>query len=1061
MVGSPLAAFTNSTERLIARKSYIDYCTIVETDKDSTDGIKCHSPDHPEYYNTVSLKIRSTKLNNTDPNAIQHVNALVLQTFVGNCFGEPYTPRVGDLVAVLFMYNEKPLVLGPVATIQQPPVMRAPTSDDAKYDYVNKWCQWLRPEKDKNYDYFDHPQGKKPICFKRFHGPVTGEVGCGRDEMTIWDCQKGDADPTCSDCCNIDSVPRSGEQWHKIYSTQTESEEAYNSRMELHARCGSYFRVESDNTNEASSSSSEYSEEIGHIRLGNALSETDKRFHLNIQGNRYGDNGVGSFDLHTNHEEVQIASESTGVRFAAIRPEDSQVTWAYELMNFPTTSFIRCYKDGIIEINSLDGDSSITVDGTANKVTVDGTVNVELIASSEVTCTTPLTHVTGNMQIDGSCTHGSCSCDNAAAASGCDVAVALEDNIIKIVDKEGTVIEEGVLGVDDTACLQAGIDACPQNGKMFICPGTFTLEADKLFYLNGSGPETAANPFYYCLGVLDGKNIALEGSGVGSTILKLAPGQHYENHHAVMILNRAHWWDDGATMFVVSDMTIDGNRDEQDEWYHDGPGLFLTGSLASNFRFQRLWLKDSFGYGIYCGNNGSGPINGLVINDIRATNCYKTAIMTDTVCGLLINNCIIEDSNCGIECVGNQPDYLTRHRDAIVISDVICRRAGITLWTVNDVNMNGVYMDCTGAPLQYGLLIHSAIRVNVSNSRFINNTNYKYSTFIDANTYMEDGPCEVFLNNSDFEGSYAFRILGEAECDMHNGRISGYRSCVYMIGEYMSPVACKLRMHGVDVLALQPIGEDPEPTLLVDIAEGGDVLFNRCNASKAGYFQVASGGKYFARDCMGAGLEGHNSRWRKEEGTYVATPASTSTITTFIDRTAAISIGTPVRYEISGVVYYGLVMNVTTTTITIAGPPLSDDIDDLYFGVSEMVIQMDHDIPGAFAAGAEGELIKTIRKSHSVWRGKPAYLVQIGHIVQTLDSTDQPEVTASINGSVIGTDNTNVGLPVALVLQSTTVGINPSNYRIEYGDVIELETTAGGTGDASDLTAMLTFVSES
>ncbi len=415
MVGSPLAAFTNSTERLIARKSYIDYCVILDIDKDGTDAVKCHSPDHPEYYNTVSIKIRSTKKNSTNPNVLQHVNALILQRYLGNCFGEPYNPRVGDLVAVLFMYNEKPLILGPIASIQQPPVMRAPTSEDAKYDYVNKWCQWLKPKKDKNYDFFDHPQGKMPICFKRFHGPVTGEVGCGRDEMTVWDCQKGDADPTCSDCCGIDAVPRATEQWHKIYSTQTESEEAYNSRMELHARCGSYFRVESDNTNEASSSSSEYSEEIGHIRLGNALTESDKRFHFNIQGNRYGDNGVGSFDLHTNHEEVQIASESTGVRFAAIRPEDSQVTWAYELMNFPTTSFIRCYKDGVIEINSLDGNSSITVDGTSNKVTVDGTVNVELIASSEVTCTTPLTHVTGNMQIDGTCTHGSCSCEDAFA----------------------------------------------------------------------------------------------------------------------------------------------------------------------------------------------------------------------------------------------------------------------------------------------------------------------------------------------------------------------------------------------------------------------------------------------------------------------------------------------------------------------------------------------------------------------------------------------------------------------------------------------------------------------
>lgn len=77
-------------------------------------------------------------------------------------------------------------------------------------------------------------------------------------------------------------------------------------------------------------------------------------------------------------------------------------------------------------------------------------------------------------------------------------------------------------------------------------PGTFTLEANKIFYLNGSSEEDASNPFYYAIGILDGQNIVLEGSGVGSTILKMAANQHYEGHHAVMILNRAHWWGDGG-----------------------------------------------------------------------------------------------------------------------------------------------------------------------------------------------------------------------------------------------------------------------------------------------------------------------------------------------------------------------------------------------------------------------------------------------------------------------------------------------------------------------------------
>jgi hypothetical protein len=208
-------------------------------------------------------------------------------------------------------------------------------------------------------------------------------------------------------------------------------------------------------------------------------------------------------------------------------------------------------------------------------------------------------------------------------------------------------------------------------------------------------------------------------------------------------------------------------------------------------------------------------------------------------------------------------------------------------------------------------------------------------------------------------------------------------------------------------------------------------------------------------------LEGHNSRWRVEEGTYVATPASTSTITTLIDRTGAIFAGTPICYEIAGVRYIGVVTNITIDTITIAGPPLSGDIQALYLGVSEMIGQVDYVIPGAFSAIAEDELIKTFQKSHSVWRGRPAYLVWIGNIVQVLDSTVQPKINVTINGSAVSTDNGGDGIAIGVVLQSTSVGINPATYRIENGDVIEVTTTQGGTGDASDLTAFLTFISES
>lgn len=395
--GSVLASFTNSVERINSRQIYIDYCTIIEIDRDGTPGVKCHSPDHVEYYNTVSLKIRSTKINNTDPQCIQHVNALVLQHELGNHFGCPYTPRVGDLVAVLFMYNAKPLILGPVATTQQKPFYRSPTSEDAKYDYVNKWCQWLRPSEDKNKDYFDHPKGRKPICFKRFHGPVTGRLGKGRDEMTVWDCKKGDKDTKCTYCKDIDSIDRT-EQFEKIYSSQTESNEAPPSRWEHHALCGSCIRFESE-----SGYSKEYSEGRGHLFIENANDDKSRGAHLNFQGyDVSGTEGIGTCDLHTTHEEKPLATETEGVRFAIVDPDDPQVTWAYELMNFPVSSYIRNYKNGDIKLVS------------PTDITLDAIDDILLEADDEITLDAPDITLDGNVLITGTITHG----DDQSCAEG-------------------------------------------------------------------------------------------------------------------------------------------------------------------------------------------------------------------------------------------------------------------------------------------------------------------------------------------------------------------------------------------------------------------------------------------------------------------------------------------------------------------------------------------------------------------------------------------------------------------------------------------------------------------
>lgn len=423
MSTNPMTSIGNSVQRWQQRLFKLEYCTVIEVSKKRSGepGIQCHSPDHPEYYNTVTVKIRNA-MKGVNPADLEHPYEIVIQDFVGNCFGHPWTPRVGDLVQVLFLYNAQPIILGPVNTTYQAPPFRAPTSADAMYDEVWKWCQWLRPSQDKNGDYYNHPQGKMPICRKLFHGPVTGQTGGkGRDEMFVWDCQKGDCDPTCRYCETIDSVPRSDEQWFKQYSTKTESTEAYNSRAEWHSRCGSYVRLESDDENTEGTTSEEYSEGIGHIRIGNATDEANKKGHINFHP-------TGTIDIHGDHEEVSLDSEVLGARMMVtgsdLELSDSHGIIAYEAIYLPLQAFIRIYRDGSIKIAANDNNANPRselclnpsgncylwnfVSDTGVEILADGTCNVE--SSSLCNLTAAETMITGNVTITGSLTHGNGPC---------------------------------------------------------------------------------------------------------------------------------------------------------------------------------------------------------------------------------------------------------------------------------------------------------------------------------------------------------------------------------------------------------------------------------------------------------------------------------------------------------------------------------------------------------------------------------------------------------------------------------------------------------------------------
>lgn len=168
------------------------------------------------------------------------------------------------------------------------------------------------------------------------------------------------------------------------------------------------------------------------------------------------------------------------------------------------------------------------------------------------------------------------------------------------------------------------------------------------------------------------------------------------------------------------------------------------------------------------------------------------------------------------------------------------------------------------------------------------------------------------------------------------------------------------------------------------------------------------------------------------------------------------------KYTIGGTVYYGVVTAIASNLLTIAGASMGGDVTALYRCAPERLIQVDFGVPGKFADAANTGLLASDSKTAFVWRLGKAYCVQISHKCLVADTgANDPRVSISINGAVVGTDNSNAGLAVTDSWASTVVGINTSNYDINTGEAIEVVTDANGSNDdAENLIVEAVFVLE-
>lgn len=208
------------------------------------------------------------------------------------------------------------------------------------------------------------------------------------------------------------------------------------------------------------------------------------------------------------------------------------------------------------------------------------------------------------------------------------------------------------------------------------------------------------------------------------------------------------------------------------------------------------------------------------------------------------------------------------------------------------------------------------------------------------------------------------------------------------------------------------------------------------------------------------GAPASSSPWTAWPGTFTALPASSSTITLTQDVTATVGVGTPIKYTISGVVYYGIVTAITSNLLTIGGAPLGIvNVTSLSYGDPARVELISILIPGYYEDADCATLIETDLGVPFLWLKSTAYIVHFQVKTRVADSSSNGSATIIINGSnILG--NTAVTLSDATWRTSdpTTQPITTSAYDVNFEEVIEISVFKGTGGNAQELAVEMVVV---
>jgi hypothetical protein len=350
-----------------------------------------------------------------------------------------------------------------------------------------------------------------------------------------------------------------------------------------------------------------------------------------------------------------------------------------------------------------------------------------------------------------------------------DVYIHQQDQSIIAETVDGRQIAALPVTSDAAGLFKAAVDAAPDGGSLHIGKGHYSLSAPYPFALNPDG----SNIFYSALLVLD-KDMHISGDGVDETIIQLLPGQRSPSRHVAMMLIRGtRGYDPGYENFTLTGLTLDGNRAAQiDGQPHDGEGLILVGSERTNGLYYRLKLMNSWGSGIYLGNNGAGDSGtNEIVSQVTAQDCGAEGIILDTCHNSTVIDCAGWQCREGLVLYGND-DWQTRSQDNVGVHG-FQTDSQVTVWQVNDFTLSEIFMDCTDTTGSYGLMIRDGTGT-VDDSGLRSSKTREDST--GGATYIIEGSKVVF-EDCILEGWFGIHAIGQSYVEARDCTIRAPGGC--------------------------------------------------------------------------------------------------------------------------------------------------------------------------------------------------------------------------------------------------------------------------------------------